>query len=46
MLLRHDWPGNVRELRNALERAAILADGGPIRPDHLVLHGGGAPSGR
>src|SRR5207253_2453894 len=29
-LLRHDWPGNVRELRNALERAAILCEGGPI----------------
>ncbi len=25
-LLAYDWPGNVRELRNALERAAILAD--------------------
>ena len=23
----HPWPGNVRELREALERAAILADG-------------------
>ena len=30
-LLRHDWPGNVRELRNALERAAILSEGGPSR---------------
>jgi two-component system, NtrC family, response regulator AtoC len=25
------WPGNVRELRNALERAAILADGEVLR---------------
>ncbi|HET7500514.1 MAG TPA: sigma 54-interacting transcriptional regulator, partial [Kofleriaceae bacterium] len=32
-LTRHDWPGNVRELRNAVERAAILAD-------PRVLHGG------
>jgi two-component system response regulator FlrC len=40
VLLRHDWPGNVRELRNALERAAILASGGLIQPEHLVLHGG------
>jgi DNA-binding NtrC family response regulator len=40
-LLRHDWPGNVRELRNALERAAILAGGGLIEADHLLLHGGG-----
>ncbi len=29
------WPGNVRELANALERAAILADGDQIREDHL-----------
>ncbi len=36
-LVRHDWPGNVRELRNALERAAILADGGLITADHLSL---------
>ena len=43
VLLRHDWPGNVRELRNALERAAILAGGGPIRADHLTLHGSSAP---
>ena len=38
MLLRHDWPGNVRELRNALERAAILCEGGLIAPQHLSLH--------
>jgi transcriptional regulator with GAF, ATPase, and Fis domain len=36
-LLRHDWPGNVRELRNALERAAILSEGGLITPQHLSL---------
>jgi len=35
LLLRHAWPGNVRELKNAMERAALLAAGGPIRPDHL-----------
>jgi transcriptional regulator with GAF, ATPase, and Fis domain len=27
---RYDWPGNVRELRNAIERAAVLADGGDV----------------
>jgi DNA-binding NtrC family response regulator len=32
---RYDWPGNVRELRNVLERAAILAGEGPIRPTDL-----------
>jgi len=36
-LLRHDWPGNVRELRNALERAAILCEGGLISARHLSL---------
>jgi two-component system nitrogen regulation response regulator GlnG len=37
--LRHlrslPWLGNVRELRNALEHAAIVARGGPIRPEHI-----------
>jgi transcriptional regulator of acetoin/glycerol metabolism len=28
----------VRELRNALERAAILCEGGLITPQHLSLH--------
>jgi transcriptional regulator with PAS, ATPase and Fis domain len=37
-LLRHEWPGNVRELRNALERAAILCEGGLIAAQHLSLH--------
>jgi transcriptional regulator with PAS, ATPase and Fis domain len=37
VLLHHDWPGNVRELRNALERAAILCEGGPITAEHLSL---------
>ncbi|MEX1184552.1 MAG: sigma-54 dependent transcriptional regulator, partial [Gemmatimonadota bacterium] len=32
-------PGNVRQLANALERAAILADGSVIRPEHLALAG-------
>jgi len=31
------WPGNVRELGNALERAAILAEGDSIRAQDLVL---------
>jgi two-component system NtrC family response regulator len=37
-LLQHDWPGNVRELRNALERAAILCEGGLISAEHLSLY--------
>jgi transcriptional regulator with PAS, ATPase and Fis domain len=36
-LLGHEWPGNVRELHNALERAAILCEGGPITAEHLSL---------
>jgi two-component system response regulator FlrC len=36
-LLDHPWPGNVRELRNALERAAIMADGGLITREDLSL---------
>src|SRR6202162_4370242 len=26
----YDWPGNIRELRNVIERAALLARGGPL----------------
>jgi two-component system, NtrC family, response regulator AtoC len=35
------WPGNVRELANALERAAILAENGPI--DAADIDTGPAP---
>ena len=35
VLMGHDWPGNVRELRNAIERAAIMADGELILPRDL-----------
>jgi len=38
-LLAHDWPGNVRELQNLMERAVLLAGGGPIRPVHFLLEG-------
>jgi two-component system response regulator FlrC len=34
-LLAAPWRGNVRELANALERAAILADGAPIDAEHI-----------
>jgi two-component system response regulator FlrC len=43
-LLQHDWPGNVRELRNALERAAILCEGGLISARHLSLLTSAPPS--
>lgn len=29
-LTAHDWPGNIRELQNAVERAVILAQDGPL----------------
>jgi transcriptional regulator with PAS, ATPase and Fis domain len=34
-LRTYPFPGNIRELRNILERAAVLVDGGMIRPEHL-----------
>jgi DNA-binding NtrC family response regulator len=34
-LRAHDWPGNVRELRNVVERATILARGGPLVTQHF-----------
>jgi len=36
-LLRHAWPGNVRELENVIRRAALVAGGGRIEPEHLAL---------
>jgi DNA-binding NtrC family response regulator len=35
LLRAYEWPGNVRELRNALDRAAILANGSLILPGDL-----------
>jgi DNA-binding NtrC family response regulator len=32
-IMAHDWPGNVRELKNAVESAAILAQGSTIDLD-------------
>jgi DNA-binding NtrC family response regulator len=42
-LLRYDWPGNVRELHNALQRAAILCEGGLIRAEHFTLQNSSRP---
>ncbi|NJD18797.1 MAG: sigma-54-dependent Fis family transcriptional regulator [Gemmatimonadetes bacterium] len=35
VLRAYDWPGNVRELENALERAAVVAQGRTIQASHL-----------
>jgi two-component system response regulator FlrC len=40
-LARAQWPGNVRQLSNALERAAILADGSELDAHHLDTTDGG-----
>ncbi|SIT66569.1 sigma54 specific transcriptional regulator, Fis family [Ectothiorhodosinus mongolicus] len=37
MLLGYQFPGNVRELKNIISRAAILADNGPLRPEHIAF---------
>ncbi len=46
LLLAYPWPGNVRELKNALERAAILCDGGLITAAHLPISVSGHEAGR
>ncbi len=38
-LRAHRWPGNIRELKNVVERAALLARGGVIEPEHLLFSG-------
>jgi two-component system response regulator AtoC len=38
------WRGNVRELGNALERAAILAEGDVVRGDDLYITMASSPS--
>ena len=41
-LSQYGWPGNIRELKNALWRAAIVADGDEIKSVHLGLPETGA----
>ncbi len=45
-LQAYDWPGNVRELRNVIERAVILARGGPLAFDLPGSDGGSADAVR
>jgi two-component system response regulator AtoC len=47
ILERYGWPGNIRELKNAMQRAAALARGAQIFPEHLperVRRAASAPS--
>jgi two-component system nitrogen regulation response regulator GlnG len=34
-LMSRPWHGNVRELRNAVERAAVVARGDEVEPEHF-----------
>ena len=43
-LRAYDWPGNVRELKSVIERAVVLARGGEIRIEQLVLGRRGSPA--
>jgi DNA-binding NtrC family response regulator len=38
-LLEYRWPGNVRELENTMHRAVLLASGGEISPDAILING-------
>ena len=42
VLVASAWPGNVRELRNAMERAAVLAEDGIVHPRDIPLPALGA----
>jgi len=42
----HAWPGNVRELVNAVQRAAMLAEGPEVTPKDLALEGRGPSATR
>lgn len=52
-LQAYNWPGNIRELRNVIQRAVILARGGPLHfdlpatgsPPRAPLHKPGRPAG-
>lgn len=37
LLQAYNWPGNVRELENAIERALVFWEKGPLMPEHFEL---------
>ena len=39
LLKSHSWPGNVRELENTIHRGVLLATGGEITPESIVIRG-------
>lgn len=43
-LRTYAWPGNVRELRHVIERALLLAGGGQLGAEALMLPGTQAPA--
>ena len=36
-LLNYSWSGNIRELKNIVKRAALIAQGSYIKPEHLFF---------
>src|SRR5262249_21476095 len=46
VLQAYSWPGNIRELQNVIERAVILARGGPLRVDMALPAGASVSSAR
>jgi transcriptional regulator with PAS, ATPase and Fis domain len=37
LLKSYGFPGNVRELRNLVERAMLVSENGPLKPEHFLL---------
>ena len=35
-MLTYQWPGNIRHLENVIKRAAILAESGIIKEEHII----------
>ena len=44
VLQNYAWPGNIRELRNVIQRAVILARGGPLQFDLPVTDSSPVPA--